>query len=127
MRTWLILLSALAFTACSGDEAKDAAGDTGDTAGDDDDDDDDTEDPIQAILALTGDAGPGMTIYDDNCAFCHAADGSGGTGPSLQVAIGLEEIVETVYFGDGIMSAFSDSLTDQEIADVSAYAQTFAP
>jgi len=125
MRTWLILLSALALSACSGDDAKDTTDDTGITG--DDDDDDDTEDPIQAILALTGDSGAGMTVYDDNCAFCHAADGSGGTGPSLQRAIALEDIVETVYFGEGIMSAYSESLNDQEIADVAAYAQTFAP
>ncbi len=100
MRTWLILLSALALTACSGDDSKTGTtDDSGTTTGDDDDD---TTDPVQAILGLTGDSGAGMTVYDDNCAICHSADGSGGTGPSLQASIAAEEIVEIVYYGEGI-------------------------
>jgi cytochrome c553 len=131
MRTWLILLPALMFAACSGDDEKTTT-DTGVTGDDDDDDvgdddDDDTTDPIQSILGLTGDSGAGMSVYDVNCAACHLADGSGSTGPTLQQAIALEEIVEVVYFGEGIMSAYGQVLTEQEIADVAAYVQTFAP
>ena len=129
MRTWLILFSALAFTACSGDGDDKGTDDTGATAGDDDDDDDDddTQDPIDAILALTGDASNGLTVYTNNCAFCHMDDGSGGTGPTLQAALDEAFVVETIYYGAGIMSAYSESLTDQEIADVAAHVATFAP
>ena len=129
MRTWLILLSALAFTACSGDGSKDGSGDsaaTSDSGSTTGDDDDTTTDPVQAILALTGDSSAGMALYDTNCAGCHAADGSGGTGPSLLRAISAESIVEKIYYGEDSMPAFGDTLSEQEIADITAYVEGFA-
>lgn len=125
MRTMFVLLSAmtLTFAACSGDgDDKTGTDDSGPTAGDDDD----TSDPVDAILALTGDSAAGMTIYSDNCSICHGDSGEGGTGDPLDVAIPAETIVETVYYGEGIMAAYSETLSDQEIADVAAYVQTLA-
>ena len=33
--------------------------------------------------AVTGDAVTGKILYDDNCATCHAAGGTGGAGPNI--------------------------------------------
>ncbi len=43
-------------------------------------------DRAQAILDLTGDPAAGETTYTQQCSACHAADGTGGTGPSLVAA-----------------------------------------
>jgi mono/diheme cytochrome c family protein len=76
---------------------------------------------VDAILALTGDATAGEAIYADNCAGCHAADGSGGTGPNLKGEDDLEEAVAVILSGEDSMPAFGDTLTDQEIADLVAW------
>ena len=39
------------------------------------------------ILSLTGDETAGATIYDDNCAVCHGADGTGVTRLTTNTAI----------------------------------------
>lgn len=81
------------------------------------------------ILSLTGDTTAGADVYAANCAVCHAADGSGGSGPALTAAIpGMseEEIVDLVLNGEGVMPAF-DNLSDQEIADLTAYAVATFP
>jgi mono/diheme cytochrome c family protein len=80
---------------------------------------------VDDILSLTGDATNGATVYADNCAACHAADGSGGIGPSLQGEAseeGGEEVVEVVLYGEDSMPAFPE-LTDQEVADLLAFLQ----
>lgn len=74
------------------------------------------------IAALDGDPDAGAVIYEDNCATCHAADGSGGTGPDLTgESEGPEEVIDVVYGGEDEMPAFSGSLSDQDIADVAAF------
>lgn len=76
------------------------------------------------ILALDGDATVGATVYADNCASCHASDGTGGTGPDLTAHVGHHsesELVTVIAEGDGVMPAFASTLTDQEIADVLAF------
>lgn len=76
------------------------------------------------ILSLEGDASAGATVYADNCASCHAADGTGGTGPDLTAHVGHhsdEELVGTIVDGSGTMPAFGASLDDQDIADVLAF------
>jgi mono/diheme cytochrome c family protein len=78
---------------------------------------------VDDILAITGDAANGATVYADNCAACHAADGTGGTGPSLQGIVaeeGLDEITDVILSGEESMPSFSD-LADQDIADLLAY------
>ena len=68
-----------------------------------------------------GDPEAGEQVYLDNCAICHADDGSGGTGPNLTGEDEEGEIVDIVTNGEGAMPAFGGQLTEQEIADVAAY------
>lgn len=74
------------------------------------------------ILALTGDATAGATVFSDNCATCHGADGTGDSGPSLVAAVpgySDEELLGIMLEGKGSMAAIA--LADQEAADVLAY------
>lgn len=83
-----------------------------------------TDEPTRAerIADLTGDATAGASVYSDNCALCHAADGSGTSGPNIQdpSAYNQDDLITTVLDGQGTMPSF-DALEDQEIADVIAY------
>ena len=78
--------------------------------------------PDQVVAA--GDPAKGKEVFGSNCAACHGADGGGGTGPKLA---GEDEftdpgvVVEQVRNGGGGMPAFGDQLSEQELADVSAY------
>ena len=81
---------------------------------------------VDDVLALTGDATAGETVYADNCASCHAADASGDIGPTLQ---GLddpdEDLVNWILFGkESGMPGFDGTIDDQGIADVLAYLHT---
>lgn len=84
-------------------------------------------DPIADILALSGDSAAGDAIYASNCSSCHAADGTGDFGPDLTASLPDtatwtdEAIVERIFDGGNGMTAFGDSLTGQEIADVTEY------
>ena len=75
------------------------------------------------ILALEGDATNGEAVFSANCASCHGADGTGGSGPNLIGEAGEDdaEWVEIILGGEDTMPAFVDVLTDQEIADVLAW------
>ena len=76
------------------------------------------------ILALTGDATVGETLFADNCASCHGADATGGSGPSL-VGEGFdEEQVDTILAGEEDMPAFGGDLQDQDIADIIAWLES---
>lgn len=76
------------------------------------------------ILALTGDPVNGATVFAANCAACHGADGSGGSGPAIAGwDESGEEFLEYVLYGEDAMPAYDGVLTDQEIADVYAYVQ----
>ena len=72
-----------------------------------------------------GDAAAGEAVFKDNCATCHtlsAAGASGTVGPNLDDVKPDAETVKTqVENGGGAMPAFKGQLTDQQIADVSAY------
>ena len=76
---------------------------------------------VDDILALEGDPVNGAEVYAANCASCHAADGSGGSGPNIQGEDEDAEVAEVVLEGEEDMPAFDGDLTDQEIADVVAY------
>jgi mono/diheme cytochrome c family protein len=73
-----------------------------------------------------GNAENGKSVYASaGCGGCHALSDAGSTGtvgPSLDESQ-LDEaaIAEQVRNGGGGMPAFADRLSDQEIADVSAY------
>lgn len=74
------------------------------------------------ILALTGDATNGATVYGSSCTACHAADGTGGIGADLTAAIpGLTdaELVDTITLGSGDMAPVN--LADQAVADLLAH------
>ena len=77
-------------------------------------------------LDLTGDPEAGRSVWDANgCAACHvlaAAGAAGQVGPSLdETQPPYELVVERVTNGLGAMPAFGDSLTPQQIADVSQF------
>jgi mono/diheme cytochrome c family protein len=82
------------------------------------------EDRVDVILGLEGEIASGTSLYDEHCAGCHGADGLGGVGTDLveQLAILSEEdVVRTIVEGRGIMPAWGETQSDQEIADVVAY------
>jgi len=81
---------------------------------------------IAEIEALTGDATAGANVFSANCASCHGADGTGGSGPDLTAHSdhSREEIIALVFGGEGLMPAFKDTLENQEIADVVEHVMT---
>ena len=73
-----------------------------------------------------GDASNGAKVFASaGCGGCHtleAAGSSGNVGPNLDDAKpDAALVVERVTNGQGVMPSFSDSLSEQEIADVAAY------
>lgn len=73
-----------------------------------------------------GDAEAGKAIWDANgCGGCHtlkAAGSSGKVGPSLDESKpDTELVVDRVTNGKGVMPAFGDQLSEEEIANVAAY------
>lgn len=68
-----------------------------------------------------GDAANGATIYENNCLSCHGQEGAGGSAPGLQSVADYDAVVQQVKNGGGGMPAFEGQLSEQEIADVSAY------
>ena len=73
-----------------------------------------------------GNAEAGATIYNEQgCGGCHvleAAGSSGSVGPNLDESKPeLELIVDRVTNGKGVMPAFGDELSEEEIQNVSAY------
>src|SRR5687768_18487210 len=71
-----------------------------------------------------GTASAGENVFDANCAACHGGDGGGGSGPKLageDAYADPEVVVSQIREGGGGMPAFSDRLSAQELADVSAF------
>jgi cytochrome c553 len=73
-----------------------------------------------------GNAEAGSAIFNEQgCGGCHvleAAGSSGSVGPNLDESKpDLDLIVDRVTNGQGVMPAFGDELSEQEIQDVSAY------
>ena len=83
------------------------------------------------IVGLTGDETNGAAVYSANCAVCHKASGLGVDDPSPGIGDNLTgaaaetdadaEFAGIILDGKGSMTAFADSLSDQDIADVLAY------
>jgi quinohemoprotein ethanol dehydrogenase len=73
----------------------------------------------------TGNAAAGRKVFVANCSGCHGLTGHGGNGgPDLTTipsARNLATVVNQVTNGGGGMPPFKSSLTQQQIADVSAY------
>ena len=73
-----------------------------------------------------GNAEAGAQLFADNgCGNCHtleAAGTTGTTGPNLdEVQPSFDAAVEQITNGGGVMPAFGDSLSDQQIRDLAAY------
>ncbi|MAN76786.1 MAG: hypothetical protein CML24_06240 [Rhizobiales bacterium] len=68
----------------------------------------------------------GETVYTNNCAACHGAEGEGGAGPALVNSAVVESrsaVIYQILFGamDHGMPAFGPILSDREVAAVSTY------
>jgi mono/diheme cytochrome c family protein len=79
----------------------------------------------KTIAGLIGVSTAGKTVYDLNCSSCHGPAGKGTTaGVDLtpHVADSVNELADVVIAGKGKMPPFG-TLTDQQIADVIAFAK----
>lgn len=83
--------------------------------------------PTETTPTLTGNPVAGKSIFTTTagCAGCHtlaAANATGKIGPNLDTAKpDVALIVSRVTNGKGLMPSFKDSLTLQQIADVTAF------
>jgi cytochrome c oxidase cbb3-type subunit 3 len=75
--------------------------------------------------------GAGKTIFETNCAACHAADGGGGVGPNLTDEYWLhggsiQEVFTVVKYGviEKGMIPWQDQLSPEEMQQVSSYILT---
>ena len=72
-----------------------------------------------------GDAAAGKTVWADNCSGCHGLAGTGGNGgpdlTSIPTASNPERVLAQVKNGGGGMPAFDGTLSQKEIADVTAF------
>ncbi len=88
-----------------------------------------------SMWAAAADQASGSSTFQTNCAACHGQDGAGtAAGRSLNVidlrsaavqSQSNEQLQQIVKHGINDMPAFSDSLTDQQIAAVVAHVRSF--
>ena len=75
-------------------------------------------------------ASPGATLFSENCARCHGADGGGGLGPQLSgghVVDAFPNVDDQIRFvtrGRDGMPPFGNSLTPAQIKQVVEYTRT---
>ncbi|MEL7486510.1 MAG: cytochrome-c oxidase, cbb3-type subunit III [Pseudomonadota bacterium] len=96
-------------------------------------------DVVEHVFAISGrDAKPdaaarGAALFEQQCVACHGADGAGMKelgAPNLTDAIWLyggerAEVTETIVNGrGGVMPAWTDRLTDEQITALSVYVHT---
>ena len=112
-RSWILSLIAVAALAgCGGDDGDDGGGGNGQP-----------EQTSQQVVDA-GDPAAGQEVFSQNCAACHGDDGGGGTGPALageQEYTNPDVVVPQIRDGGGGMPAFGGRLSEQELADVSAF------
>jgi cytochrome c553 len=81
--------------------------------------------PTETEPGAEGDPVAGKAVFTANCAACHTLADAGTTGtvgPNLDESQpSLELTTDRVTNGQGAMPAFGNSLSEQQIADVSAY------
>lgn len=81
------------------------------------------------LAAQEPDLEAGRTIFNETaqpqCALCHVladAEAEGKVGPSLdELQPGVDQVRAAVTSGVGVMPAFADSLSEEEIETVSTY------
>ena len=78
----------------------------------------------------TGDAAAGKAVFTANCGSCHTlkdAGTTGAVGPDLdQLKPSFDVVQHQVENGGGVMPAFKGTLSDSDIANVSAYVSSVA-
>ncbi len=75
----------------------------------------------ERVLAATGDALNGASLFAANCARCHGADGTGDFGPNLYERVPMrddETLARRLLLGLGPMPAWDSVFSDQELADL---------
>jgi mono/diheme cytochrome c family protein len=87
--------------------------------------------PSTSVVPANANAAAGEAVFADaNCGACHtlaAAGTSGQVGPNLDsLRPGYEQAHSKVENGGGVMPAFKNDLTAQQIRDVSAFVATRA-
>ncbi|MFZ3579906.1 c-type cytochrome [Virgibacillus sp. DJP39] len=110
----LLLALVVIVSACGGGGEEEGSESGGDSGGE--------------TTTVQGNAEDGQEIYKANCLSCHGQEGAGASAPALTGGeLTYDQIVQQVKNGGGGMPAFEDQLSEQEIADVSAYvAETLA-
>ena len=122
----ILVLAAFGFAACGGGDDESTATATEATSTAADDEAGGSEETGADTAATGGDAAAGETVWNDNgCGTCHtmaAADATGTTGPDLdELQPDFEAVVAQVTNGGGVMPAFGEELSQQQIDDVAAY------
>jgi alcohol dehydrogenase (cytochrome c) len=83
------------------------------------------ESPSQPSEETKGDPTAGAQVWANNCSGCHGLNGTGGNGgPALvgdPIALDPTKVHAQVTNGGGGMPPFKDTLTQQQIADVTAF------
>lgn len=92
---------------------------------------------VADVLALTGDATAGTTVFDGSCgqANCHGSDGTASnsnardltTFASTITDAQLIQIIIDGSVGQNVMPPLGSQYSDQEIADVVAYVRATFP
>lgn len=99
----VLLLLAVGLTACGGGGGSDGDARRGNAD--------------SAAQAASG----GERLYSNRCMVCHGGDLKGGFGPELR-GIGelrsRDELIAAIRDGTGLMPAFRDRLTEEEIAAI---------
>ena len=89
-----------------------------------------TEDNGDGGGGATGDAAAGKAVFTANCGSCHTlkdAGTTGSVGPDLdQLKPSFDVVEHQVENGGGVMPAFEGTLSDSDIANVSAYVSSVA-
>jgi cytochrome c6 len=85
----------------------------------------------ETLPAAVGDPEEGSAVFASaGCGSCHTladAGSAGAVGPNLDELAPTEEQVSTIVTnGRGAMPAFSEQLSEEEIADVAAYVSSVA-
>jgi mono/diheme cytochrome c family protein len=70
----------------------------------------------------------GQTIFVQQCATCHGEDGAkelSGAANLIQSQLNLTDRKQVIAKGRGLMPAFGEQLSEQELEEVAAYTMTF--
>jgi cytochrome c6 len=120
----LVFAAGLAVAGCGGEEEASPTPDTfTDTTDTTETDGTDTTETTET--APPGDSAAGKEVFLQECGTCHRladAGTSGTVGPDLDESQPeFDLVVDRVTNGQGVMPAFQDTLSEQQITDVATY------